>query len=178
MPIETPAQPKFVIETTSSQGMTKSDRYFMPEELAHGGLIKDKAKRSTSEAEGEEFLRKMQDLDLYRQALMKDLDDTYVLVGTSSDNVASMIIQVIRGHQIIFCDEEVFFKGRIHNKALHVTIICRENVINHVLVDDESSLNIFPLSTLRQLSLTWGSFNRTKLMGGISMGCKVTHWWW
>ena len=71
-------------------------------------------------------------------------------VGTRSDNVESMINQVIRGHQICFCDEKLPFKGRSHNKALHVIVICRERVINRVLVDDGSGLNIFPLSTLRQ----------------------------
>lgn len=32
---------------------------------------------------------------LHKHALMKPLDDTYVTVGTSSDNVAAMINQVI-----------------------------------------------------------------------------------
>ena len=50
---------------------------------------------------------------------MKALHDTYVPVGTSSDNVAVMINQVIRGHQISFCDEDFPFEGRLHNKALH-----------------------------------------------------------
>ncbi|XP_015084196.1 uncharacterized protein LOC107027578 [Solanum pennellii] len=89
---------------------------------------------------------------LHRQALMKALDDTYVPVGTSSDNVAAMINQVIRGHQINFCDKELPFEGRSHNKALHITVICRKRVIDRVLVDDGSGLNICPLSTLRQLS--------------------------
>lgn len=52
----------------------------------------------------------------HRQALMKALDDMYVHVGNNSDNVASMINQVIRGgHQISFCDEELPFEGKMHN---------------------------------------------------------------
>ena len=43
---------------------------------------------------------------LHRQALIKDLDDTYVPVVKSRDNVSAMINQVIRGHQISFCDDE------------------------------------------------------------------------
>ena len=48
------------------------------------------------------------------------------------------------------------FKGRLYNKELHVTVICRERFINRVLVDDGSGLNIFPLSTLRQLRFDLG----------------------
>ena len=67
---------------------------------------------------------------------MKALDDTYVPSDTSSDNVAAMIHQVIRGHRINFCDDELPAEGRSHNKALHVTVICREKVVNRVLVDN------------------------------------------
>ena len=70
----------------------------------------------------------------HRQALIKAFDDTYVLSGTSSD------------------DDELPVEGRSHNKALHITVICRDKVVNRVLVDYGSSLNICPLSTLRQLN--------------------------
>lgn len=83
------------------------------------------------------------------QTLMKALDNMYVTVITSSDNVESMINQVIRGHRISFCDEKFPFEERMNNKALHVTVACRKRIINRVLVNDGSSLNIFPLSALR-----------------------------
>ena len=86
---------------------------------------------------------------LHRKALMKDLNETYVLVSSRRDNVEAMINQVIRGHQINFCDKELPFDGRSHNKALHITVICSERVINCVLVDDGCILNIFTLSNLR-----------------------------
>ncbi|XP_049346831.1 uncharacterized protein LOC125811394 [Solanum verrucosum] len=170
-----------------TQGMTRSGRCYTPEELAQGGQKKDQAKRPISEAEAEEFWRKMQPKDysivkhlektsaqisvwallmssqLHRQALMRALDDTYVPVGTDSDNLAAMINQVIRGHRISFCDEELPFEGRMHNKALHVTIKCRDKVINHVLVDDGSGLNICPLSTLKQLKFDLGKVQQNQV---------------
>ena len=87
----------------------------------------------------------------HRQALLKALDDTYVPTGTSSDNVAAMIHQVIRGYQISFCDDELPVEGRSHNSAPHIIVICREKVVNHVLEDNGSGLNVFPLLTLREL---------------------------
>ena len=72
----------------------------------------------------------------HQQALMTDLDDTYVPSHTSSDKVASMIHQVIRGHRINIWNDELLAKKRLDNKALHITVVCREKVVNHVLVDD------------------------------------------
>ena len=99
----------------------------------------------------------------HRQALLKALDDTYVPAGTSSDNVAAMIHLVIRGHRINFCDDELHVEGRSHNKALHITLICREKVVNHILVDDRSCLNIFPLSTLRKLRFDLGKLEQNQV---------------
>ena len=142
VPFEAPARPKFVIETAAAQGITQSGRCYNPEELDFGGQKKDKGKRPISEGDTEEFWRKMELTDysivkhlekkpaqisvwallmssqLHRQALMKALDDTYVLMGTSSDNVVAMINQVIRGHQISFCDDELPFEGKSNNKTL------------------------------------------------------------
>ncbi|XP_015057549.1 uncharacterized protein LOC107003791 [Solanum pennellii] len=180
VPSKTLAKPKFVIETTVAQDMTRSGRCYTPDELDLGGQKKDHAKRPISEEEAEEFWRRMQPKDYsivkhlektpaqisvwsllmsswsHRQALMKALDDTYVPSGTSSDNVAAMIHQVIRGHRISFCDDELPAEGRSHNKALHVTVICRGKVVNRILVDDGSGLNICPLSTLKQLRFDLG----------------------
>lgn len=47
-------------------------------------------------------------------------------------------------------------------KALHVSVIYRERVINCVLVDDGSSLNICARSTLRQLRFNVGKFEQNQ----------------
>ncbi|XP_015084367.1 uncharacterized protein LOC107027821 [Solanum pennellii] len=187
VPSKTLVKPKFVIETAVAQGMTRSGRCYTPDELALGGQKKDHTKRPISEGKAEEFWRRMQPKDYsivkhlektpaqisvwallmssqsHRQALMKALDDTYVPSGTSSDNVAAMIHQVIRGHRISFCDDELPVEGRTHNKALHITVICRGKVVNCVLIDDGSGLNICPLSTLRQLNFDLGNLEQNQV---------------
>ncbi|XP_069150813.1 uncharacterized protein [Solanum lycopersicum] len=123
--------------------MTRSGRCYTHDELALGGQKKDQAKRPIS---AEDFWRRMQPKDysivkhlentpaqisvwallmssqFHRQASMKDHDDTYVPTGTSCDNVAAMIHQVIRGHQISFCDDELPVEGRSNNKTLHIAV--------------------------------------------------------
>ncbi|KAK4729049.1 hypothetical protein R3W88_022037 [Solanum pinnatisectum] len=209
VPRETLDRSKFVIETTVTQGMTRSGRCYTPEELSHGVQKKEQSKRPISEAEAEEFWRKMQPKDysivkhlektpaqisvwallmssqMHRQALMRALDDTYVPVGTNSDNLAAMINQVIRGHRISFCDEELPFEGKMHNRALHITCIYRDKIINCVLVDDGSGLNICPLSTLRQLKFDVGKLRQNQVnvraFGGVqrdTLGMTVYSYGW
>ncbi|XP_069143297.1 uncharacterized protein [Solanum lycopersicum] len=187
VPSKTLPKPKFVIETAVAQGMTRSGRCYTPDELALGGQKKDHAKRPISEGEAEEFWRRMQLKDYsivkhlektpaqisvwallmssqsHRQALMKALDDTYVPSGTSSDNVAAMIHRVIQGHRISFCDDELPSEGRAHNKALHITVVCRGKIVNRVLVDDGYGLNICPLSTLKQLRFDLGKLEKNQV---------------
>ena len=78
----------------------------------------------------------------HRKALMKALDDMYVPVSISSDNMDDMSNYVIRGHRISFCDDELPFEVRSHNKAMHITIVCCEKVVNCIFVDDGSGMNI------------------------------------
>ena len=96
----------------------------------------------------------------HKHSLMKALHDTYVPVGTSSDNVAAMIHLVIWGFRINFCEDELPTEERSHNKALHITVICRKKVVNRVLVDDGSCQNICPLSTLRRLMFDLGKLEQ------------------
>ena len=74
-----------------------------------------------------------------------------------------MINQVIRGHHISFSHDELPFEGRSHNKALHISVICREKVINCILVDDGFNLNICPLSTLRHLRFDLGKMEQNQV---------------
>ena len=50
---------------------------------------------------------------------MKALDDTYVPVTISSDNVTAMINHVIQGHQISFCDDEFPFEEVTQDGVAH-----------------------------------------------------------
>ena len=78
-----------------------------------------------------------------------------VSMGRRSDNVATMINQVIRGHQISFCDEELPFEGKMHNKDLSVTIACQDKVINFSwsMMDPISIFSQYRLQVSKNLTL-------------------------
>ena len=81
MPSKTLAKPKFVIETVVAQGMTRSGRCYTPDELALRGQKKDHAKRPISEAEAEEFWRRMQPKDY---SIVKHLEKTLAQISVWS----------------------------------------------------------------------------------------------
>ncbi|XP_069145404.1 uncharacterized protein [Solanum lycopersicum] len=124
--------------------MTLSGRCYTPEELAFGGQKKDKGKRPLSEEEAEEFWRKMLPKDysivkhlektlaqisvwsllmrsqLHRQALMKALDDMCVPLGTSSDNVATIINQLMK---LVWKNEKLIIHGERSHSGKQTPII-------------------------------------------------------
>ena len=73
MPSKTLAKPKFVIETVVAQVMTRSGRCYTSDELALGGQKKHHAKRPISEAEAEEFWRRIKPKDY---SIVKHLEKT------------------------------------------------------------------------------------------------------
>ena len=58
---------------------------------------------------------------------------------------------LVAHNYLTFTDEEMVPKGRGHNKALHITVKCLNHVMAKVLVDNGSSLNMMPKTTLDKL---------------------------
>ncbi|XP_070057108.1 uncharacterized protein [Nicotiana tomentosiformis] len=62
-----------------------------------------------------------------------------------------MVRQVLESHKITFHEDELPPVGLSHNRALHITVQCKNKFIARVLIDGGSSLNICPLTTLKRL---------------------------
>ncbi|XP_070004142.1 uncharacterized protein [Nicotiana sylvestris] len=54
---------------------------------------------------------------------------------------------------VTFYDDELPVEGTEHNKALYLTLKCENSVVTRVLVENGSSTNICPLSTLSKLKI-------------------------
>ncbi|KAL3339268.1 hypothetical protein AABB24_028082 [Solanum stoloniferum] len=121
----------------------------------------------------------------HRHALLKALNETHVPAWTNSDNLTAMVRKVIGGHRVSFSDEELPWEGVMHDKALHITIKCWDKIVNRVLIDDGSSLNICTLSTLKQLNFDLGKIRQNQVnvrafdkgqretLGAVSLGIEV-----
>ncbi|XP_070022768.1 uncharacterized protein [Nicotiana sylvestris] len=99
-------------EVNATGGLTRSGRCFTPEELRKAKPFKDRQmpiKKSVTEKEAEEFLKKMkvQDYSILEQVLMKILNEAHVpdnITVNHLENIASKIFEVKR---ITFSDDKL-----------------------------------------------------------------------
>ncbi|GAU51875.1 hypothetical protein TSUD_416600 [Trifolium subterraneum] len=90
--------------------------------------------------------------DAHREALMKVLDQAYVDHDVTLGQFGSIVGNVTACNNLSFSDEELPERGRGHNLALHISVICKNDSISNVLVDTGSSLNVMSKITLDKLA--------------------------
>ena len=54
-------------------------------------------------------------------------------------------------NNLSFCDDEFPDEGRNHNLSLHISMNYKNDSLSNVLIDNRSSLNVIPRSTLIKL---------------------------
>ncbi|GAU44160.1 hypothetical protein TSUD_399820 [Trifolium subterraneum] len=64
----------------------------------------------------------------------------------------SIVGNVTACNNLSFSDEELPEKGKDHNLALHISVICKSDALSNVLVDTGSSLNVMSKLTLDKLA--------------------------
>ena len=64
------------------------------------------------------------------------------------EQFGGIINNIIASNYLTFADEEMPVEGRGHNKALHVSVKCMDHIVAKVLIDNGSSLNVMPKTTL------------------------------
>ena len=80
----------------------------------------------------------------HRQVLMKVLNQAHVCHDISVDKLGSIIGNITTDNYLTFTDDEIPSEGMGHNKALHISVKCKDHIIARVLVDNGSSLNVMP----------------------------------
>ncbi|XP_070025287.1 uncharacterized protein [Nicotiana sylvestris] len=143
-------------ETGAAQGMTRTGRVYTPEHL-EGTSKGATSKQPIIESDLDDLWRKisilslLQNSEAHRNALMKVLKEAYVPNNITSGEMDNMVGQVLESHKITLHEDEFPPEGLSHNRALHITMRFEDKFIARVLIDRGSSLNIFPLTTLKRL---------------------------
>ena len=89
--------------------------------------------------------------EAHAKALVKFLKYAHVPQETSADQFEDCVASLTADNGLGFSDADLTPKGRKHNDDQHVSIECKGNTIDHVLVDTGSSLNVFPKNALDRL---------------------------
>ncbi|XP_016702318.1 uncharacterized protein [Gossypium hirsutum] len=88
---------------------------------------------------------------VHRNALMKALNETYVESDISINQLDRLVNNISADNFIFFNDDEIPSGGMRSTKALHITARCKGSLVSGVLIDNGSTLNVQPLSTLNRL---------------------------
>ena len=88
----------------------------------------------------------------HRKLLMKILNGAHVERDISLNQFEGIVSHIRANDYLTFNEDEIPTEGRGHNKALHISVKCRDYVLARVLIDNGSSLNVMPKSTLDKIS--------------------------
>ncbi|XP_070049078.1 uncharacterized protein [Nicotiana tomentosiformis] len=160
--------------------MNQPRKYHNPEEQKKLKLSKDKRfspKKPVSAEEAEEFFRKMKTSEYaiidqlrktpsqvsllslfissneHQKVLLKTLNEAYVPVETSVEQLERMAERFFEVNRISFSRDDLPQEGAAHNKALHLTVKCEGYYMKRVMLDGGSGVNIFPLSMLQRMKI-------------------------
>ena len=87
----------------------------------------------------------------HREAVLKILKQAYVPHNASVDKIDRLVGNVIMDNYISFSNDEIPLDGHGSTKALYITTKVKNCTLPKVLIDNGSSLNVMPLSTLMRL---------------------------
>jgi len=87
----------------------------------------------------------------HRKLLMKILSGAHVEQDISLDKFEGIVSHITANNYLSFTEDEIPSEGRRHNKALHISVKCMDHFISRVLIDNGSSLNVMPKTTLNKL---------------------------
>ncbi|XP_070005374.1 uncharacterized protein [Nicotiana sylvestris] len=90
---------------------------------------------------------------MIKQSLMKILNKAHVPDKISVNHLEKIANKIFEVNRVTFSDDELPVKGTEHIKALYLTVKCEDSVVTRVLIDNGSSANICPLSTLSKLKV-------------------------
>ena len=78
----------------------------------------------------------------HRQVLIKN--QALVCHDIFIKKIGGIIGNITIDNYRTFTDDEIPYEGIGHNKALHISVKCKDHIIARVLMDNGSSLNVMP----------------------------------
>ncbi|XP_075633441.1 uncharacterized protein LOC142605901 [Castanea sativa] len=78
-----------------------------------------------------------------------------------------MVSTVLATNQVSFTDDELPPEGREHTLRMHIIVRCEDMIVSSVLIDNGSALNVFLMSTIKQLNVDTSLINPIRAFDGI-----------
>ncbi|GAU52036.1 hypothetical protein TSUD_418760, partial [Trifolium subterraneum] len=139
--------------------MTRSGRIFSSEQPNMRTLVIPRKGKSVEDEVGDGPSRKTlpqeeaEDSEAHREALLKVLNEAHVTRDITVDQFDGVVSNITASGYLGFSEDELPTEGHNHNRALHISVKCLDNILSRVLVDTGSSLNVMPKTTLLKLAV-------------------------
>ena len=173
----------------SLSGLTRSGRYYTPEELEKRkkeigkGTVKPVKDKVTIE-EAKEFLKVIRNLEysviqqlnklpaqisvlalllsseVHHKALLKVLKET----SATESTFKAMVSTVLATNQISFTNDELPPEGRAHTLPMQIIVKCEDMIVTRVLIDNGSALNVCSMSSLEHLNVNTSLIRPTTMI--------------
>ena len=171
-PTDTKGKAKVVAEETNEAGATLDEDVPAGRFAEKGG---DSSRMKVSMEEANEFLQIIQQSEFkvieqlnktparvyllellmsskpHRALLVKVLNEAHVVQDISVEGFEGIVSNITANNYLTFTKEEILVEGQGHNRDLHVSVKCMDYIVAKVLIDNGSSLNVMPKSTLGKL---------------------------
>ncbi|XP_050875250.1 uncharacterized protein LOC127078874 [Lathyrus oleraceus] len=150
-PIEIPYYSGGVVLVNRMSRMTRSGRIYTPK---FNVTPQGSAKESTVVAPTKEpeVVQSEDAVEFLKEALLKVLAQAHVTQNITVDQFDGVVANITACNTLSFIREELPEDGQNHNRALHISVKCKDDALARVLVDTGSSLNVMPKRTLAKLS--------------------------
>ncbi|KAL5165864.1 hypothetical protein HKD37_18G050932 [Glycine soja] len=111
----------------------------------------------------------------HRALLVKVLNEAHVAHDISVEGFEDIVNHITTNNYIALAEEEIPVEGRGQNKALHVSIRCMDHAVAKVLIDNGSSLNVMPKTTLEKLPFNASRLKPSSMSAGGDWGNRHPH---
>ena len=106
----------------------------------------------------------------HRDALIRALSQIRVETTTTSEGLIHMVT-ASRATCIVFSDDDLPLEGSDHIRPLYISVGCSGRRVSSVLLDNGSTLNVYPLATAIALSYASSDFGHsTQIIRAYSEG--------
>ncbi|PKI60747.1 hypothetical protein CRG98_018867 [Punica granatum] len=97
----------------------------------------------------------------HRDALLKVLTAAQVPKETAPKRIEETVSSIF-SNQISFSEDKIPSEGQGHLRALHIVCKCNNHIVGRVMIDHSSALNVWPVSTLKQMNVDMSRIRASK----------------
>ncbi|RDX81088.1 hypothetical protein CR513_38278, partial [Mucuna pruriens] len=92
------------------------------------------------------------------------LNEAHVARDISVEKFGGIVNNIIVANHLSFLEDKVPAEGKSHNQPLHIAVKCRDYIIARVLINNGSSLNVMPKTTLDKLFSTGAQLRTSSIV--------------